>query len=273
MDPRTRRVAAVFDLVSATYDDVGVAWFGPIASGLVDALAPRPGEVVLDVGCGKGAATFPIAHRVGAGGRVLALDASEGMLAQARRLAAERGLRDIEWLLGDAMAPQLPPGSIDAVASSLVLFFLPEPGTALSAWRQLLRPGGRVGVTTFGRFDPAIDALGAMIDPYLPGDSRDPRAPAERDAFGSDAGVERLFATAGFTDIVTRHLQVSVQLRDALHWRAWSESLGQRAAWERIPPDDLPALLDAAAAVFAGHAQPDGSLVATNEVRITLARR
>jgi precorrin-6B methylase 2 len=56
VDPRRRQVVAVFDLASATDDDVGVPWFGPIAAALVDALAPRVGEVVLDVGCGKGAA-------------------------------------------------------------------------------------------------------------------------------------------------------------------------------------------------------------------------
>jgi ubiquinone/menaquinone biosynthesis C-methylase UbiE len=272
VDPRSRRVAAVFDLASATYDDVGVTWFGPIASGLVDALAPAAGEVVLDMGCGKGAATLPIAERVGPQGRVLGLDASEGMLAQARTRAAEQGIDNIEWLLGDAMAPQLPPASVDAIAASLVLFFLPEPVTALRAWRELLRPDGRVGVTTFGRFDPAIDALGEVIDPHLPDDGLDPRAPAE-DWFASDAGVERLLAAAGFREVVTSHLDVTVHLRDVQHWRTWSQSLGQRAAWERVPPDDLPALMDAAAAVFAAHAQPDGSLVAANDVRITLAHR
>jgi SAM-dependent methyltransferase len=273
VDPRSLQVAAVFDLASATYDDVGVPWFGPIASGLVDALAPRAGEVVLDVGCGKGAATFAIADHIGPEGRVLGLDASQGMLTHARRLADARGVRNVEWLLGDALAPDLPPASVDVIASSLVLFFLPEPVTALRAWRELLRPGGRVGVTTFDRFDPAIDALGEVIDPHLPHDALDPRAPAEPDAFGSDAGAERLLATAGFSDVVTSHLDVTVRLRDVQHWRTWSASLGQRAAWERVPADDLPALLDRAAAVFAEYAQADGSLVATNEVRITLARR
>jgi SAM-dependent methyltransferase len=263
----------VFDLAAPTYDEVGVPWFGPIAEGLVDALAPRPGEVVLDAGCGKGAATFLLAERVAPQGRVLGLDVSDGMLSRARLLAQQRGVAGIEWMLGDAAAPDLPPSSVDVVASSLVLFFLPDPVTALRAWHGVLGPAGRVGVTTFGPFAPAIDALTALIQPHLPDGGLDPKAPAGPAAFGSDAGVEQMFADAGFTDVTTRHLDVTVRLRDVEHWRTWSASLGQRAAWERIPPGDVPPLLRSAAEVFAEHARPDGSLSVTNDVRVTLARR
>jgi SAM-dependent methyltransferase len=272
MDERSRQVAAVFDLVADRYDDVGVPWFGPIAQGLVDALAPSPGEAVLDVGCGKGAATFLLADRVSPGGTVLGLDASVGMLEQARRAAADLERDDIEWLLGDAMAPQLPRGRFDVVTSSLVLFFLPDPVVALEAWRGLLRPGGRVGVTTFGGFDPAVDALGELLDPYLPGDALDARAPVEPDAFDRDDGVEQIFAAAGFDQVRTTHVTVSVLLRDVEHWREWSQSLGQRAAWERVPAQQLPRLLERAARVFSEHARADGLLLAHNDIRLTLAR-
>jgi SAM-dependent methyltransferase len=272
MDERSRRVAAVFDLVAAQYDDVGVPWFGPIALALVDALAPAPGDAVLDLGCGKGAATFLLADRVAPGGTVLGLDASPGMLAQACRIAADRERDDIEWRAGDAMAPDLPLGATDMIASSLVLFFLPDPVVALRAWRALLRPGGRVGVTTFGAFDPAVDALGELLDPYLPGGAVDARAPVEPDAFDSDAGVEQLFADAGFGQVSTTHLSVGVRLRDVAHWREWSQSLGQRAAWERVPAQEVPRLLARAARVFSEHARPDGSLLAHNDIRITLAQ-
>ncbi len=272
MDERTRQVAAVFDLVSTQYDNVGVPWFGPVAGALVDAVAPATGDTVLDVGCGKGAATFRLADRVSPGGTVLGLDASAGMLGEARRIAAEWGRHDIEWVLGDAMAPNLPHSRFDVVASSLVLFFLADPVVAVAAWRALLRPGGRVGVTTFGGFDPAVDALSGLLDPYLPGGEVDARAPVQPDWFDSDDGVEQLFATAGFGEVSTHHATVSVALRDVEHWRAWSQSLGQRAAWERVPSTHLSPLLERAADVFAEHAQPDGTVLAHNDIRITVGR-
>jgi SAM-dependent methyltransferase len=64
------------------------------------------------------------------------------------------------WGLFDQMAQtydqvgrtrDLPPAHFDVIASSLVLFFLPEPAHALSRWVESVRPGGRVGITTFGQ--------------------------------------------------------------------------------------------------------------------------
>jgi hypothetical protein len=81
-------------------------------------------------------------------------------------------------------------------------------------------------VTTFGSFAPAIDALSALLQPYLPGGGPDPSAPAQPSAFDSDAGVEEMLTDAGFTDLTTRHLEVTVRLRDVQHWRTWSQSLG-----------------------------------------------
>ena len=51
----------------------------------------------------------------------------------------------MEVVVGDAQEPDLPEQSFDALASSLVLFFLPDPAAALRAWRMLLVDGGRIG--------------------------------------------------------------------------------------------------------------------------------
>lgn len=64
-----------------------------------------------------------------------------------------RDLPQVEVRLGDACALELPTASYDVVASSLVLFFLPEPGAALRSRARLLVPGGRLGASTFERQD------------------------------------------------------------------------------------------------------------------------
>src|SRR4051794_13463209 len=144
-------IAGVFDRAADTYDDVGVPWFRPIAAGLVDELAVAPGERVLDVGCGRGAALAPLARATGPGGDALGIDPAPRMVELTARALA--GLPQVQVRVGDARAPALPPSSFDVVASCLVLFFLPDPASALAAWRRLLVQEGRIGVTTFGAQD------------------------------------------------------------------------------------------------------------------------
>ncbi|MGB7981462.1 MAG: hypothetical protein WCF36_11800, partial [Candidatus Nanopelagicales bacterium] len=73
VDSRVRN-ARLFDDLAESYDAVGVEFFAPIALGLVDALAPAPGERVADLGCGKGAFLLPAARAVGRRGRVVGVD-------------------------------------------------------------------------------------------------------------------------------------------------------------------------------------------------------
>ena len=171
------RVSQVFDTVADDYDQSGVAFFAPIAGRLVELLDPRPGERVVDVGCGRGAVTLPLARAVGQDGSVTALDVSPAMVAHTRAAAGAAGLDRVSVELGDATALRLPERSFDVLASSLVLFFLPRPAESLPGWLRLLRPGGRAGLTTFGTQDDTWQAVDALFVPYLPPALVDP-APA-----------------------------------------------------------------------------------------------
>ena len=137
-------VAQVFDRAAATYDNVGVELFKPIARRPVGELAPQRGERALDVGCGRGAALFPLAQAVGPEGFVLGIDLSTAMVEATAAEAAALDL-SVEVRVGDAQARDLPPESFDVMASSLVLFILPDPRAALAAWRSLLAPRARGG--------------------------------------------------------------------------------------------------------------------------------
>jgi len=108
-------IAGVFDRAADTYDAVGVPWFGPIAAGLVEELAVRPGERVLDIGCGRGAALVPLAHATGPGGHVLGIDLAPRMVE--RTTADVQDLLHVEVRVGDASEPAVPPASYDVVAA------------------------------------------------------------------------------------------------------------------------------------------------------------
>jgi ubiquinone/menaquinone biosynthesis C-methylase UbiE len=270
---RTQAVAAVFDRSARTYDSVGVPWFTPIAEHLVRELAPTPGERALDLGSGRGAALFPLADELGPTGHVTGVDLAPGMVRSLKTDVEARGLRNVDVQLMDAGAPDLGEATFDLLASSLVLFFLPDPVAALRNWRQLLVPGGRIGISTFGRQDPIWEETDALFRPYLPKQMLDARTSGATGPFGSDEAVEGLFETAGFTNIRTAINDVTVNFRDADQWREWSWSHGQRAMWEHVPEDQRDDLLATAAVVLEAARTNNGSIQLSQRVRYTIARR
>ena len=269
----TAPIAELFDRVADTYDAVGVPWFTPIATGLVQALATRPGEHAVDLGCGKGAALLPLAEAVGTGGSVTGVDLAPAMVRAAQAAVDERGLVNVDLLVGDVMAPDLPPASFDVAASSLVLFFLPDPAAAVRAWLSLLRPGGRLGVATFGASDPRDEAVTALFGPYLPPAMRDARTTGGRGPFASDAGMAALLHDAGLAEVRTVHTTVTAVARDLDHWHEFSWSHGQRGMWERVPPGERDRVRRAAYAILEPTLRTDGALELTQDVRYTLGVR
>ncbi|MGN6299553.1 MAG: class I SAM-dependent methyltransferase [Angustibacter sp.] len=269
--PPAARNARLFDALADSYDAVGVDFFGPIADGLLELLAPRRGERFVDLGCGKGALLLPAAQAVGGHGRAVGVDVSEGMLSAARAAADEREVA-VELVVGDAQAPALPAQTFDVVGSSLVLFFLADPPAALAAWRELLVPGGRLGVSTFGAQDDVWRAVDDVFTPYLPQHVLDARTSGGRGPFASDEGMERLLADAGLTDVRTVSRPLRVRFRDADHWAAFSMSTGQRAMWAAVPEADRDDVRQEAVRRLAAGTTPDGGIELTQDVRYTLGR-
>jgi ubiquinone/menaquinone biosynthesis C-methylase UbiE len=266
------RVAALFDRVAHTYESVGVPWFVPIAEGLVAAVAPQPGEHALDLGCGRGAALVPLATAVGPDGRVLGADLSSRMVELAAQRVEELGLTNVELSVMDVSAPTLPAGQADVVVASLVVFFLPKPAEALAAWTALLRPGGRLGISTFAGRDDAWRRLDDLFTPYLPPMMLDARTSGESWPFANDANVEALFRGAGLVEVTTGHADVVVRFADVDAWVTWSQSHGQRAMWDQVPAHVDAGLRAQAAEILDGARDGDGDAALTQQVRYTLGR-
>ena len=121
------------------------AWLHTLAR-----LLPPSPSTVLDVGAGTGFLSFLAAQ---IGHRVTGIDLAEGMLAQARATASMATTLPT-FQLGDAVAPDLPPASFDAVISRHVLWTLRDPALAFRNWLRLLKPGGRVVAIDSFWFDP-----------------------------------------------------------------------------------------------------------------------
>ena len=265
---RSARVAAVFDSVAADYDNVGVSWFQPIARRLVEQVAPRPGERALDIGCGRGAALFSLAEAVGSDGRSTGIDLSARMIEATAADVRSRGLANVDLHVMDAATPTLPEGAFDVAVASFVLFFLPAPVAALRAWRRLLAPAGRLGVSTFA--ESAAGWLDDVFQPFLPPSVF---AGPQPGPFDSDEGVEALFTAAGFAAVRTTVFDLDVEFRDADQWYAWSMSHGQRATWDRIPAAEHARVRAAAGERLAAARDGDGRIRLRQRIRLTLGDR
>ena len=117
--------------------DIIIGPFGKIA---IEALAPRAGERVLDIGCGAGATSRALAALVGPSGSVLGVDVSGPLLATARARGGGPAFH-----LGDAGCEPIPGAPFDAAFSRFGVMFFPDPPGAFAHLRAALRPGGRIG--------------------------------------------------------------------------------------------------------------------------------
>jgi trans-aconitate methyltransferase len=163
-----------------------------LADDLVELLGPRPGERVLDLGCGTGELAAAIAAT---GARVLAIDSDPAMVAAARRRLGEDRV-----LLADGHAFTLAE-PVDAVFSNAALHWMPRPAEVIARVRAALRPGGRfvAELGGAGNIDAILDALGtAMAEAGLP-------TPACPWYFPTPAQYATLLEAGGFRVAMMEH--------------------------------------------------------------------
>jgi len=115
---------------------------------MLERIALTPGAAVLDVGCGPGTDVFDMVELVGPTGRLVGLDASEIMLAEARRRARAFDV-PITFEVGDVQALPFPDDTFDVCRAERVLEHLPDPERALTEMVRVTRPGGRIAAFDF----------------------------------------------------------------------------------------------------------------------------
>lgn len=112
----------------------------------LDVAALGPGETVLDLGSGSGTDSFLAATVTGPSGRVLGVDMTAAQLAKARRLAADAGFAQVEFLEGRIEQPPVPDASVECVISNGVINLAPDKDRVFRAAAAALRPGGRLAL-------------------------------------------------------------------------------------------------------------------------------
>src|SRR5689334_8579890 len=146
----------------------------PLGRRALAALAPRPGESVLDIGCGGGDTALDLARAVAPDGTVVGIDLSAAVLAFAQRAA--RGNERIRFVQADAQVFPFEPASFDATFSRFGVMFFADPTAAFINIRRSLRPNGRLA---FVCWENQLDILPlrAASAHLPPQPAHDPNAP------------------------------------------------------------------------------------------------
>ncbi|HTB50401.1 MAG TPA: cytochrome P450 [Solirubrobacteraceae bacterium] len=164
-----------YDRVAGLYSTLEPLFliFPPARRKAVAALNLKAGDTVLEIGAGTGRNLPYLVDAVGPSGTVIAVDAAEGMLAEARKLTERHGWSNVQLIRQDAAQLQLD-GNVDAVLFSLSYSVIPEPGPALARAWKLLCPSSRLVVMDMGLTDPrhrrALGLIARLLEKLAPGD-------------------------------------------------------------------------------------------------------
>jgi len=169
-DDAKAKATATYNAAADVYDDPANSFWDRFGRATTERLRLQPGARILDVCCGSGASAIPAAEKVGPEGCVLGIDLAEKLLERARTKANERGLQNIVFRVGDMLDLKHPKSGFDAVVCVFGIFFVPDMPAAVRALWHVVRPGGRLAITTWGPrfFEPASTAFWNAIREVRP---------------------------------------------------------------------------------------------------------
>jgi ubiquinone/menaquinone biosynthesis C-methylase UbiE len=143
----------MYNARAPTYDAGNGGWHVELGLDFVEWIKPKPGDVALDLACGTGLVTLPLASAIGSSGKVIAVDLSPGMLAEAKKKPVGEKSAPINWIEGDITSLVTVPriqailrdhGGFNIITLCSALALLPDQPGAMKQLATLLQPGGRM---------------------------------------------------------------------------------------------------------------------------------
>jgi SAM-dependent methyltransferase len=187
---------------------------------MLEAIAPQPGETILELAAGVGDTGLAAASRLDGSGRLISTDFSDQMVGAARRRAEELGVSNVEFRTMDAERMDLEDDSIDCVVCRWGYMLMADPLSALRETRRVLRPGGRVALSVWG--DPKANLWAsvpaAVLREHTGRQPPDPHAPGIF-AMASEERTRELLGEAGLEPVRVEHVEMEWAFDSADdHW-------------------------------------------------------
>lgn len=268
----------------ADWEAVAAAWIRrrehlsehlrPVGERMLQLLAPRPGEVAVELAAGTGELSRALARAVAPGGKVVCSDAVPAMVDAARRHCEDTPA--VETHVLDLQAPDLPDAVADAVACRMGLMLVEEPGRAATECRRILRPDGRFVAATWGPMadNPWLTLLGIGLltnGHELPGD---PIGPGGVFSLASPDDLHGLLSDAGFEEVHVEPVEVPdhhASFEDL--WRVRAETSGPLTTVLRgLSAAEVRDVRASCAEHAAPYAADDGTYTLPGRALVALAR-
>ena len=192
-----------FGLNAAAYAVSPVHARGASLERVVELSAPQSGDLALDVATATGHMAFALAPRVR---KVIGLDITVGMFAEGRRLSAERGIANVEWLGGDVEALPLADESFDIVMCRISLHHWPDAPRGVAEMARVVKRGGRVVLVD--NYTQEDERLAAFVNRF-----ETIRDPSHHWAYSIRA-LQGMFAAAGLRVDATETLEKATPFLD-----------------------------------------------------------
>jgi ubiquinone/menaquinone biosynthesis C-methylase UbiE len=235
---------------------------GAVNEWIVTQADPQPGQTILDVAAGPGDLGFRVAERVGSEGTVLSTDFAPEMVEAARRIAASRGLGNVEFKVLNAERMDLDDDSVDGVVCRWGYMLMANPAAALRETRRVLRDGGSLGLAVWAAPDrnpwAAIPAMTIVARGHVP--PPEPGAPGIF-AMADPALIRSLVTEAGFGEPEIEEIAFEFRYEDFDEvWAVLLKLTGPIArVLNALPDEERQATRDAIEEAVAPFRAEDGS--------------